>query len=327
MKKLYLRLKRVNKMPSRQHESLKNILNKASKPLKEKGKIPEIYHMRHLLEMGTFFYLLPWGVHQKKIKIKVRKKIFTFINADLLLPTNADKKKVLLHFHGGGYTIGSVNSHRSLVGKIAKKAGIIALLPDYRKAPEHPFPAALEDAYSAYYSLLDRGINSKSIIFSGDSAGGGLAFSLVHLLKKNKEPLPAAVIGLSPWCDLSATAESIITNKDNDPLIDEDKMHIWADMYAAGYNKKNSLISPLYGNFKGFPDILIQCSSSEMLYDDSRRLYEKALKNGVNAELQVWDGLIHWWHLFQKLVPEANEAVDKIVDFINEIYQKEKSAV
>ncbi len=310
-------------MPSRQHESLKNILNKAANPLKSKGKIPEIHHMRHLLEMGTFFYLLPWGVHQKKIKIKIREKLFTHIEADLLVPINADKNKILLHFHGGGYTIGSVNSHRSLVGKIAKKAGIIALLPDYRKAPENPFPAALEDAYSAYMSLIDRGKKPKNIILSGDSAGGGLAFSLIHLLKQKGEPLPKAIIGMSPWVDLAAKGDSILKNKDNDPLIDLLKMKKWAEMYAGNEDLTNPLISPLYGNLHDFPSFLLQCSNTEMLYDDSRRMYNKAKEAGVEVELQVWNNLIHWWHLFQRIVPEANEAVERIVDYIKKIYQND----
>jgi acetyl esterase/lipase len=309
-------------MPSRQHESVKNILNKAVQPLKDKGRIPEIHHMRHLLELGTFFYLLPWGVHHKQIKIKIKGSMFTQINADLLVPSDADKEKVLLYFHGGGYTIGSVNSHRSLVGKIAKKAGIIALLPDYRKAPENPFPAALEDAYSCYCSLLDRGKAPENIIFAGDSAGGGLAFSLALKLKDLGEPLPGAIIGLSPWVDLTGSGESVIKNADKDPLIDLQKMRYWASMYASHENLESPYVSALYGNFENFPPSLIQVSKDEMLYDDGLRLYEKINRQSHNAHIQTWDGLIHWWHLFQKLIPEANEAVELIVDFIKEIYQK-----
>ncbi len=314
-------------MPSRQHESVKNILIKATKPLKEKGKIPEIHHMRHLLELGTFFYLLPWGVHHKQIKIKVKDSLFTHINADLIVPTNADKKKVLLYFHGGGYTIGSINSHRSLVGKIAKKVGMIALLPDYRKAPESPYPAALDDAVSSYLSLLDRGKLPENIIFAGDSAGGGLAFSLGLKLRDLKHPLPAAIIGLSPWVDLAATGESIKINAENDPLNDINKLKRWAEMYAVNEDLQNPFISALYGDFYEFPTSLIQCSTSEMLYDDGLRLHEKMKNQNINSKLQTWDGLMHWWHLFQKIIPEADEAVNLIVDFINEIYTKRSSVL
>jgi acetyl esterase/lipase len=307
-------------MPSRQHESVKNMLNRAAQPLKKGDRIPEIHHMRHLLELGTFFYLLPWGVHQKQIKIKIKGSMFTRINADLLVPTDADKSKVLLYFHGGGYTIGSVNSHRSLVGKIAKKAGMIALLPDYRKAPENPYPAALDDAVSCYLSLLDRGKEAQNIIVAGDSAGGGLAFSLALRLRDLKHPLPGAVIGLSPWVDLAATGESILKNAGNDPLNDVNKLHKWAEMYAGKNDLTIPYISPLYGNFSDFPPTLIQCSTSEMLYDDSLSLHHKLIAANRNSILQEWDGLMHWWHLFQKLIPEANEAVEKIVKYINEIY-------
>lgn len=302
-------------MPSRQHESIRNILNTAAKPLKEKGKTPEIHHMRHLLEMGTFFYLLPWGVHQKQVQIEIKGSV-NRIDADLLVPNNADRNKVLLYFHGGGYTIGSTHSHRSMVGKIAKKAGIVALLVDYRKAPENPFPAALDDALSAYKSLLNRGKKPENIVVAGDSAGGGLTLALLIALKEREWPQPAAAVCLSPWVDLTATGDSIYTNAGHDPLVDILKMKKFARLYAGDHHLNHPLISPLFADLTGIAPLLIQVSTSEMLYDDGRRLAEKATQAGVEVTMQTWEGLMHWWHLFQRIVPEAGEAVDKITEFI-----------
>lgn len=312
-------------MPSRQHESIKNMLNKATRPLKEKGKTPELHHMRHLLELGTFFYLLPWGVHQKQIKIDIKGKLCK-IEADLIVPTIADKSKVILYLHGGGYTIGSTNSHRSLVGKIAKKTKSMAVLIDYRKAPENPFPAALEDALASYQSLLNRGKKPENIIIAGDSAGGGLTVATLLAIKEKGLPQPAGGVCLSPWVDLAATGDSIHTNADNDPLVDILKLKIWARMYAGSYSLTHPLVSPLYADLTGISPLLIQCSTSEMLHSDAVRLAEKARNQGVEVELQQWDGLIHWWHLFQRVIPEASEAINLISEFINQRFNQETLA-
>lgn len=307
-------------MPSSRHESIKKMLIKASKRLVEKDSTPDLHHMRHLLEMSTFFYLLPWGVHYKKTKVQSGTHK---IDADVIIPAESDRNKIILYFHGGGYTIGSSNSHRSLVGKLAKKTKTRALLIDYRKAPEHPYPAALEDALASYQSILKRGYLPQNVVFAGDSAGGGLVLSALMALRDKNKPLPAAGICLSPWCDLKATGQSIQTNQDNDPLIEPNKMYKWASMYATDNPLDDPYISPLYGDFTNLPPLLIQVSDSEMLFDDAVRVTRKARKQGVNVTYQSWEGLIHWWHLFQRVIPEACEAIDKIAEFIDEIFEQE----
>ncbi len=305
-------------MPSKKHEAIKKMLNIAANSLKDSDNMPHLHHMRHLVELGTFFYLLPWGVHIKKVMVDDK------IYGEVIIPTTSDRKKVMLYFHGGGYTIGSSHSHRSLVGKIAKKAGIIALLIEYRKAPEHPFPAALDDALASYKRLLyKRGKRPEDIVFAGDSAGGGLVFALLLKIKEEGLPMPAGAIGLSPWVDLTNSGESIIKNQHEDPLVDIKKMEKWAKMYAGATDSKNPFISPLFGNLSGLPPILVQASDAEMLYSDAVRIVKKAKEAGVDITFQTWEGLIHWWQIFQRVVPEAGEALDKISDFIRLLLNSE----
>ena len=305
-------------MPSKKHEAIKKILNIAANSLGDSDNLPHLHHMRHLIELGTFFYLLPWGVHIKKVMVDDK------IYGEVIVPTTSNRKKVMLYFHGGGYTIGSSHSHRSLVGKIAKKAGIIALLIEYRKAPEHPFPAALEDALASYKRLLyKRGKLPEDIVFAGDSAGGGLVLALLLKIKEEGLPMPAGAIGLSPWVDLTNSGESVIKNQNEDPLVDLRKMKEWARMYAGAANPENPLVSPLFGDLSGLPPLLIQTSDAEMLYSDAIRIVKKAEDAGVDITLQTWEGLIHWWQIFQRVIPEAGEALDKISDFIKKILKSE----
>ena len=309
-------------MPSKKHERIKKILLRTTERMEKKGQLPRLSHMRHGLEMGTIFQLLPWGVRFKKINLE-NNNCFRKVPAEAIIPSNpVNTSQIILYLHGGGYTIGSSNTHRALVGKLVKKTNRVAILPEYRKAPENPFPAALQDAALSYKSLLDRGKKPEDIIVAGDSAGGGLAIALQLYLKENDMPLPGAAVCFSPWVDLAATGESIKTNEKNDPLVVLEKLHLWAKIYSDEYPVTHPQISPLYANLKGLSPLLIQTSSSEMLFDDAKRLAEKAEKAGVDVTLQVWDGLIHWWHLFQKRIPEACEAIDKAAIYMSEIFEK-----
>lgn len=311
-------------MPSKRHERIKKLLLKTTAQLKKKGTLPQFKHLRPLLEMGTMFSMLPWTVHFKEIELR-QKNCFRFVKGEAIIPNNPiNTCQIILYLHGGGYTIGSSHTHRSLVGKLAKKTGRIGILPEYRKAPEYPFPAALEDAFFAYKALIDRGKLPEDIILAGDSAGGGLVMALLLELKKEKLPMPKAAVCISPWVDLAATGQSIIDNQDKDPLVDIDKLRIWAKMYSGNEDITHPQISPLYADLSGLPPMLIQVSNTEMLYDDSVRLAYKAEQAGVEVNLQVWDGLIHWWHLFQNAIPEAGEAIQKIADFINSRFEEKK---
>lgn len=296
-------------MPSIQHGVLKTTLSTINLTLgRRKG---DINYLRDVLEVSTVWLVLPWGVHFREEKVGT-------LTVKWLLPTGADKDRVLLYFHGGGYSVGSSHTHRALVGQIAKEAGIQALLLEYRKSPEFPFPAAVEDGVIAYKWLLSQGYKPENILIGGDSAGGGLALSTILALKKTQIELPAACIALSPWTDLVSDSPSIHRNANEDPLLDVSEMSKWARYYVGDYPLKHPLASPLYGDYKGFPPLLLQVSDAEILYDDSIRLAETARKKGVEVELQVWKGVIHWWHLFWRVLPEGREAIQKISDFIRQ---------
>jgi len=299
------------------------MLNAAARRIKSKNQIPSFATMRPILEVSTLFALLPWGVGFKPIVLR-NKKCFRTVKAEAIIPnypTNTDQ--IILYLHGGGYTLGSSHTHRSLVGRIAKITNRVAIMPEYRKAPENPFPAALEDAVFSFKALLERGKNPEDIILMGDSAGGGLAIATQLKLKELNLPQAGAVVCLSPWVDLAATGESIDRFQNEDPLVDKAKMKLWADLYSGEYDVRHPHISPLYADLSGLKPLLIQVSSGEMLYDDSVRLAQKAKDAGVDVTLQTWEGLIHWWHIFQRTVPEAGDAVDKIADFVLNIFQKQ----
>lgn len=295
-------------MTSFQHEILKGVLNTLSIPMN--WILPPAKHLRNILETSTMLSTLPWGVTFKRVE-------FDHFGAEWLTPKEADSEKVLLYIHGGGFVIGSPHSHRALAGKIAKGISSNCLLIDYRKAPENPFPAALDDAFFAYSHLLEEGYKPEHIVVVGDSAGGGLTIALQYELKEHDIPLPLCSVLLSPYLDLTRSGKSIEHNSKNDRFLDVFEMRKWARLYAQYHELSDPLISPLFGNLKDLSPILVQASESEVLYDDSSRFVAKAKGQGVDITFQTWHGLIHWWHMFGSM-PEAKEAIDKIISFINE---------
>jgi monoterpene epsilon-lactone hydrolase len=297
-------------MASFQHEILKGFLNTISLPMNWVS--PPVDHLRSILESSTMFATLPWGVAFNRIE-------FDHFGAEWLTPNDIESEKVLLYIHGGGFVIGSPHSHRALAGKIAKGISAKCLLIDYRKAPENPFPAALDDTFSAYSWLLDKGYKPENIVVVGDSAGGGLAVALQYELRNHTVHLPLCSVLLSPYLDLTRSGKSQIHNAKNDRFLDVFEMRKWARLYSQYHELSDPLISPLFGDLVGLPPILVQASESEVLYDDSSRFVSKAKSQGVDITFQKWHGLIHWWHMFGGM-PEAKEAIDKIIDFINEKY-------
>jgi monoterpene epsilon-lactone hydrolase len=294
-------------MASFKHNMLKGVLNMLSLPMY--WKLPPVNHLRSILETSTMAATLPWGVNFEKLE-------FDLFSAEWLMPNEVKNERVLLYLHGGGYVIGSPHTHRALAGKIAK--GILAncLLIDYRKAPENPYPAALDDSCEAYKYLLDQGYQPEHIIVAGDSAGGGLAVALQYELRDFHIPLPGCTVLLSPYLDLTGTGASVEENAKNDRFLDVFEMRRWAEMYADGHDFSDPMISPLFGDVSGLAPTLIQASESEVLYDDSVRFARKLEEAGVDVVFQTWKGLIHWWHMFGGM-PEAKEAIDKVIDFIN----------
>ena len=232
-------------------------------------------------------------------------------------PDDCNKSKTILYLHGGGYVMGSYNTHRALIARIARAAGCKALAINYRKAPEYAYPLAIDDALNTYKQMLSEG--HENIFIMGDSAGGGLTLALLQLIKKNKLPKAAGVVLLSPWTDLTLTGDSIQRKKDKDPLITQNLLEIYAKRYCADADPTHPLISPLFADVKGFPPTLIQVGENEVLFDDSIRMAQKMNKANVKVILETYENMMHVWQIFGGIVPEANKAIDRIGEFVRSI--------
>ena len=224
---------------------------------------------------------------------------------------------VVLYFHGGGYALGSIESHRELAARIARAAAARVLVVGYRLAPEDPFPAAVDDAVAAYRFLLAEGIPSERIVAAGDSAGGGLAAALLLALKQAGVRQPAAAVLLSPWTDLSHSGESLQSRAALDPMVRRDLLERLADAYLGGADPRNPLISPLFGDLSGLPPLLIQVGTAEVLYDDAVRFAARARAAGVQVTLEPWDEMIHVFQMQASILPEAQEAIEAIGRFVS----------
>ena len=264
------------------------------------------------------------GVKNSKMLGEVSKNItvekinMEGIQAEWLIPFSSSTRseKVILYFHGGGYVTGSIEDHRIMCGLLANATGTKVLIPEYRLAPEHPFPAALDDALKVYQWLLDHGYSSANMIIAGDSAGGGLSVATVLALKGKSGSLPAAVVCLSPWTDLALTGQSHTTKAKAEAVLRKDVLHEWALCYTDESNLTNPLVSPVHGDFHGFPPLLIQVGSEEILLDDSILLAEKAKSAGVDVTLKIWDGMWHVWQALGDLIPENKKTFEEIGQFV-----------
>ncbi len=239
------------------------------------------------------------------------------IRAKWISPSNEKNGKIILHLHGGGYVTGGMDSHLMMCIPMAQTLETKILLPEYRLAPEHPFPAAVEDATKVYRWVLAQGYQPQDILLSGDSAGGGLALATVLSLRDAGAPLPAAIVCLSPWTDLTFTGISHTTKAKADCVLLTDVLREWAACYVGKEAPNHPLISPIHADFHNFPPLLIQAGSDEVLLDDSRMLAEKARSIGVNVTLKVWDEMWHVWPALGDLIPESKKAFEEIKDFID----------
>ncbi|MBQ8912756.1 MAG: alpha/beta hydrolase [Lachnospiraceae bacterium] len=227
--------------------------------------------------------------------------------------------KVILQLHGGGYIGAFKNIYRTMAGLYGEvSCGADVLSIDYRVGPEFKHPAALEDAFCAYNWLLDNGYTEDKIVFAGDSAGGGLAMALCHLLKDKGRKLPRAIVAMSPWTDLLSTGASYKDNYDVDPVFGNDSSNlIYDNPYVEDIDRGEKYISPLYGDFEGFPPMLIQVGSNEMLLDDSKLVAEKAKEAGVQVKLSIYDGMFHVFQMGAKLMPESMKAWNEVSKFFD----------
>ena len=238
------------------------------------------------------------------------------LSAEWVTAPGASEERVVLYLHGGGYAIGSINTHRDMVSRLSRAAGARCLAIDYRLAPEHPHPAAVEDAMAVYRWLLSNGISPANIAIAGDSAGGGLTVATLVALRDAREPLPAAAVCLSPWVDLEGTGESMTSKAEVDPLVRLDGIQMMAHYYLGDMDPRTPLASPLYADLHDLPPMLIHVGTAEMLLDDSTRLAERARAAGVDVMLEPWEDMIHVWHYFASMLPEGQQAIERIGEFI-----------
>ena len=222
---------------------------------------------------------------------------------------------VLFYIHGGAYTAGSISTHRSLVSRICQVTQARAYMVEYRRAPEHPFPAALQDVLAAYQGLIDAGISPQRLVVSGDSAGGGLTLALMLKLKELNLELPLRMVLISPWTDLTGTARSITERADLDPFLHSDSLVPAAMIYLNGEDPRNPFASPLFGDLSGLPESLVLVGSDEILFDDSFRLVQALQEAGSPARLVIGEGMWHVWPAFP-MMPESDDAIAEIATFI-----------
>ena len=238
------------------------------------------------------------------------------VPAEWISAPNASADRAVLYLHGGGYVIGSINTHRDLMARISRASGFRVLGIDYRLAPEHPFPAAVEDAVVAYRWLLAQGLQASHIAVAGDSAGGGLTVATLVAIRDAKLATPGAGVCLSPWVDLEGIGESMTTKASVDPVVQKEGLVGMAAAYLGGKDPRTPLAAPLYADLKGLPPLLIQVGEAETLLDDSNRLADRAKAAGVKVTLEPWQEMIHVWQMFAPFLPEGQEAIEGIGKYL-----------
>jgi acetyl esterase/lipase len=252
----------------------------------------------------------PKGTRVSRLDVGGRKSV------RVASPTSCPDRHIL-YLHGGGYVFGACTYYRDFIWRIAAATATQVLCIDYRLAPEHPFPAALDDATGAYRWLLAQGAQPAQMALIGDSAGGGLVLATLLRLRADGLPMPAAGVALSPWTDLALTGESLRLNAKSDPMLDVEQTRVFARLYLAGSDPRHPYASPLYGDLAGLPPILIQVGSDEILRDDAVRMAVRLRAAGCSVEIEIWPRMPHAWHLFARLVPESRRALERIGAFVH----------
>lgn len=225
---------------------------------------------------------------------------------------------VLLYLHGGSYVFGSAASHRHLASAIGAEFGASVLILDYRRAPESPFPAGVDDAVAAYQLLADHGVPAERVAVAGDSAGAGLALALLQRLRADARPLPAALACLSPWTDLGCASPAHTTHAARDPVLRTDDLRAMAALYLDGVPATEPLASPAFADLTGLPPMLVQVGSEEILLDDARRLAQRAMADGVPVQCQEWEGMFHVWQYYFPVLSQGRDAIKAIGRFMCE---------
>ncbi|MDH0341289.1 alpha/beta hydrolase [Chromobacterium haemolyticum] len=254
---------------------------------------------------------------------RVRKLDAQALRGEWIEPEAAERReatgRVILYLHGGGYCFCSPVTHRGVAAALAREADARAFSLDYRLAPEHPFPAAVDDALAAYQALLDEGVAADRIVIAGDSSGGGLALALLLSLRDAGAPLPAGAVLFSPWTDLAATGASLEANDASDVMLTAVAVRNFSRYYLGDAAADHPIASPLYGDYAGLPDLFIQASDTEVLLDDAARVARKASAAGVAVDFKVWRRLPHAWATLAPMLPEARAAIKEAGGFVRKV--------
>ncbi len=293
-------------MPSPQHEAIVAMLQ--SQPLAQSAEIPSPEVLRSFFEAMASMFPMPAGARATPAEAGG-------VRGEWVEVPESRNDRVVLYLHGGGYVIGSLNTHRSLVARIARDSQARCFSLDYRLAPENPYPAAVEDAVAAYRGLVASGIAPTRIVVAGDSAGGGLTFATLLSLRDAGDALPAAAVCLSPWADLEGTGGSHSDPEIDDPMVNLPGLQAMGRLYA-GERVRDPLASPVHADFAGLPPLYLLVGTREMLLDDTLRVADKARAAGVPVIVEKGTGLIHVWPMFGDDVPEAADAVRNIGGFV-----------
>jgi acetyl esterase/lipase len=271
-------------------------------------------HSRRPLDLGRLRAKSGWLETAAPPGASVRTARVGNVPGEWLEP--ADASATLLYLHGGAYALGSPASHRVLAGTFCR-FGFRVFLPDYRLAPEHPFPAALDDAEAVYRGLVEEGADPRSLVVAGESAGGGLALSLLVRLRDSGGPLPRAAALFSPWTDLAISGTSIETNNRSEGMFFNTNLRPMAELYLGGADPRTPLASPLYADLHGLPPLLVHVGERELLLDDAVRVVERAREAGVEVAFKRWPVVPHGWQLLQRVVPEAGQSVAEAAAFLH----------
>jgi acetyl esterase/lipase len=238
------------------------------------------------------------------------------VPAEWVSAPDVDASRAVLYLHGGGYAIGSINTHRRLAFDISGASGARVLLLDYRLAPEHPFPAAVDDAATAWRWLLKQGFANTKLAIAGDSAGGGLTIATLVNLRDRKLGLPACAVAISPWVDLEAVGTSMTARSEQDPMVQKAGLGWMADMYLAGKDARTPLAAPLHADLKGLPPVLVQVGTAETLLDDATRIAERLHSAGGEVKLSVWPNMLHVFPMFAPILSEGRDGCVEVGQFI-----------
>ena len=240
------------------------------------------------------------------------------VRAEWVTAPGASLERAVVYAHGGGYVMGGIETHRGVVAGISAAAGARVLSVDYRLAPEAMFPAAVDDVCAAYRFVREQGVAADKIAIAGDSAGGGLTVASLVALRDAGDALPAAGVCISPWVDLTLSGDTVKTLADEDPMVTSALLETCTEAYVGEGDAKAPLASPLFADLTGLPPLLVHVGTAEILLDDARRLAERGKAAGVDVTLEEWESMIHVWHAFGAMLPEAGQAIDRIGEFLAE---------